>query len=310
MPGQRTQWIDFEPSWLEDHDGSEVVIDLIDAGPDDEPGGHGSRPVPRMVGWISLVVGVVGIVFGLLLMWLGFGVVDRAASTIDGGLALADDSIVAVLNTLDVAEETVEITADSLLEMQVSLASVTGSIRRVDGLLGETSDIVSGDLAESLDALLDALPGLIDVGDTLDRTLRSLAFLGVPYDPSAPIGDGFREMERALIDVPPRLREQGALLDDMRTDLVSTRGSLDRVRGDVGQIRGQLADTGRLFDGYRRAAVDGSGLVSDIRAQVERGAPTAKIALVAFGLFVIIYQVVPMYLGWRLVRGEPLVGSG
>lgn len=307
MPGQRTQWIDFEPVWEEDPDGSEVTIELIDPRPDVDASPDRSAWVGPVVGRVALAAGVVGVVLGVLLVWLGFGVVDRAAGTIDDGLAIADESIVAILDTLDVAEETVAITADSLLEMQVSLGSVTGSIRRVDGLLGETADIVSGEIADSLDSLVDALPGLIEVGDTLDRTLRGLAFLGVPYDPSQPIGDGFREMQTALVDVPRRLREQGALLEDMRADLVSTGGSLERVRADVGEIRGQLADAARLFDGYRAAAVDGSDLVSSIRAQVERGAPTAKTALVVLGLFLILYQVVPIYFGWRLVRGERMV---
>lgn len=305
----RTRWVDLVPSWDDDAtDGPEVVIELIDGAerPDAGRGPRSERIWSRVLGWVAIAVGTVGILLGAALVWIGLGVVDRAATTLDDGLGIADDTLVAILDTLDVADATIATTADSLLEMQVSLGAVRGSMNRVDGLLGETADIVGGEIAPSLDSLLAALPGLIDVGDTLDRTLRSLSFLGVPYDPDQPIAEGFREMETALGPVPGRLRAQGDLLAEMRTDLASTGDSLERVRGDVADIRVELEATSVLIGRYRDSASDGTVLVADIRRQVEDGAPVARFALVALGAFFVLYQVFPMWLGWRLVRGRPI----
>lgn len=311
MAGYRTEWIEFVPVFTEDGDGgengAEVTIELVS--PSAPVVVRSAATVRRVLGWIAVAAGAIGMAIGVALIWLGVGIVERAGATIDDGLAIADDTLAAILDTIDVADRTIATTSASLAEMRASLGSVGGSIRRVDGLLGETADVVAGDVAESIDSLLAALPGLIDVGDTLDRTLRSLSLLGVPYDPDQQVGDGFREMEAALVDVPDRLRLQGELLDDMRADLVSTGGSLARVRADLGEIRVELVETTELLVRYREAASDGVEVVADIRAQVDGAVPVARWVLIGLGAFFILYQLVPMYLGWRLTRGDRLVGG-
>jgi len=291
---EAVRWIEFQPVYGEPRP--------REAAPPTE----GAAPTWRRtaVGWTVMVVGGLGALLGLVMVLLGLLLTDRVADGVRDGLVVAEDTLVSISETVDLAEGTIGTTAQSLSRVENALARVNGSVGSVDAVMNDMAVVLGEDIPDSLDLLRASFPGLIDVGDAIDETLRALAFFGVPYSAQQSIGDSFREMDDALVDVPDRLRQQAVLLTDMRGDVRASGEDAARIRQSLSTIRTQLTTSAWVLGRYRNNIADARRVVTDVQTRVGTGEWIARWALVAVGLVFMASQLVTVYFGWRIRRGD------
>ncbi len=261
----------------------------------------------RGLGGLLLVLALVGVAIGAAVVFSGLAFGDDATRVAGDGLDVVTDVLDTTGAAIDGAEETLVTATDALESVSGAMTEFESGLGDVQSLLGDMSDVVGNDLADSIAGLRDAMPQLIDAGDVLDGTLQTLSLFGVPYDPSALLGDSFRELQGSLDPVPGRLRDEGTLLGQAAGDLADARGSIDRIGASLGDLRVELAGTAALFGRYRDTIERARTLVADLRSDVGRWSGAVRWILTVIGALVVLWQVVPAYLGVRLVRGlDPL----
>jgi hypothetical protein len=292
---EAVRWIEFQPVYGEPRP---------DADPPPPRGATSSTSHRTAVGWTVMVIGSLGVLLGLVMVLLALLLTGRVADGVRDGLVVAEDTLVSISETVDLAETTIGTTADSLSRVEAALARVTRSVGSVDMVLDDMAAVLGEDIPDSLDLLRSSFPGLIEVGDAIDETLRALAFFGVPYDAQQSIGDSFREMDDALVDVPDRLREQAVLLTGMRGDVRASADDAARIRQSLSTIRTQLTTSKWVLGRYRNNIADAGRVVADVQTKVGTGEWIARWALVAVGLVFMASQLVTVYFGWRIRRGD------
>lgn len=212
--------------------------------------------------------------FAIAGWWLSRGV-ERLAAAVElstGTLDSAENSIDAVTGVVEsvlTGLEAAEALAGDLEAAGNDAAAITSD---VGGLTGDR-------LAESVEGLEQSLPAMVEAADVIDQGLSALSILGVDR-PEVPLGDGLRRMQGAIAGLGEELRERGAELETLGSDLAGSTGRLDEMRTSLDAAGRQVEDVDGLLDGYRtvladaRIAVGGElwpGLVPAIRVVVGLG---------------------------------------
>lgn len=305
-------WIEFEPVFdrppLAEPDEAPEAVEA--PAPPPAASARARRWPARTLGGIFVGLGVLGVAIGVGLIVLGLSLADDITSGLGDGLEVVADVLDVSADTIDTAEATLRTVTASLGDVDAAMAEFDGGLGDVEILMGDMAVLVGGDLAGSMAGLREAMPQLITVGDTLDRTLGALAIFGVDYDPDTGMGESFREVQASIADVPEKLEGEGRLLGEAGTDLGEARVSLGRVATGLADLRTELAGTASLFTRYRVTVEDARSLVADLRQDVSRWDGVLRWALIAVGTLVVVWQLVPLHLGRRLIRGMPTPSDG
>jgi hypothetical protein len=190
----------------------------------------------------SAVLGVAG--------WLVVsGISDSTTDTARSAAVVIDD--------VSTATDAAVIAVSSMTRVVEDIESVARSSGRtlstVEELLTDVSDNVAGDIADSLESSVDAMPGVIQTGRVIDRTLSALTLVGVDYDPEVPLDDALESLRDSLEPLPDEIRAQAVLLDDAAGDLSEIAADAGSLSASLLEIRLELLDAERMV---RTAALD------------------------------------------------------
>ena len=204
---------------------------------------------------LLIVLGAIAIISSLLLGIGGFAITSSmmsgASSTIRGASL--------VVNDVSVATETAALSVTSIREVIDDVESTARSsaraLRAVEQLLTEIGDQAAEDVATSIESAVDAMPGIIQTGRVIDRTLTALSFVGVDYDPAVPMDEALESLEQSLAPLPGEIREQVALLQEAALDISAISEDSSNLAASLLEIRVDL--------------LDAEGLVADAAVNVE-----------------------------------------
>src|SRR5690606_26846779 len=132
------------------------------------------------------------------------------AAAVAGWIAL--DVVESVFSAAPELEEAAEPSRDPLEAIDATMGEAGGALGTRSGMadrlsgsavpaaevLDEVAELTTSQIPDSLTALRDALPALIDTADVIDDTMRTLSFLGVEYRPQVPLDDAFGEIQAQL----------------------------------------------------------------------------------------------------------------
>lgn len=190
----------------------------------------------------SAVLGVAG---WLVVSGISDGTRDtvRSAAVVVEDVSVATDAAVIAVSSMTRVVEDIE-----------SVARSTGrTLSTVEELLTDVSDNVAGDIADSLESAVDAMPGVIQTGRVIDRTLSALTLVGVDYDPEVPLDEALESLRDSLEPLPDEIRAQASLLDEAAGDLSEIASDAGSLSASLLEIRLELLDAERMV---RTAAVD------------------------------------------------------
>lgn len=183
-----------------------------------------------------LVAGVVGMVGALVVGVAGWWLAGRVTQTITDTIEPISAIVMNISDTIGASQVMVQRTTEAIDSIESATRSTARTIESVSGVIGDTSDLVSGDLADGLDTAVETLPALADTGRIIDRTMRALSLVGVDYDPTVPLDESLTALEDALQPIPDQLRAQVESLDQVQTDL-------GLIATDAGNLAAVLLET-------------------------------------------------------------------
>jgi hypothetical protein len=251
-----------------------------------------------------MVVGVLGVLTGLGGIVVGQLLISSADRALSQSLVLTGETLDALQDTIVVTEQTVALVEDGLGQAETTTADLAGTVGDGATLLRSTADLTENQIAESLGAFEASLPGLIDAAAVIDTTLSALAGLpfGPTYDPDQPFDESLRELQASLDGVPEDLREQAVLLRQTGDSLDEVGVGTTAIARDLGAIRTGLGEALVVLRGSTATAVSARAVIADTQEGLATQLTLARVLVVLLGLTTAAGQIVPLALGWTLLR--------
>lgn len=245
---------------------------------------------------------VVGVLAGLLGLVVGWGLLTQARVALEDSLTLTADTLAALDATAGVAADSVEALSVSLASLETTAESLDQAFEEGEVLLEDLADVVRGDVAGSLRAVDDALPGLISVAGTIDATLSTLSRLplGPTYDPSQSFQSSLRALDGSLDGLPDRLVEQADQVDQASRAIGDVGQGVAELVLVLGTFDATLADTTELLDTYEQTIGDGRLLVEQAADRLGTQFALGRVALVLLVVAFLMLQAVPLHLAATL----------
>ena len=230
-----------------------------------------ARIVSGMVAVFTLTAAVLG--------WLGLDI-TRAGLLVTPELAQVSEP----------SAEVIDAAQGAIGELRTVLADVATVTDQVGASSGELVTVLDGvstltteDIPETLAAVENSLPALLDTASVIDGAMRTLSFVGVDYNPEQPFDESIAEIQVALDGLPEQIAEQGAVLESTLPDIAD---SAERMQGVGDQIRamdGNLADAEAALGGYD-TALGGLETFAQIADDIDGLLPVARFAVILFAL--------------------------
>lgn len=273
----------------------------------------------RVMGVVLIIVGLVGLLISGGVAYFGGQLVDSIGVGLNSTLTLVLGTVDTTVQTLRAVEGTVTEAANTINTVKSTTANLSKTLGDSAPLLQQVTTLATETVPGSLEAVNDTVPNLADVAGTIDSTLLKLsdlkverAIMGVPisfdlgvnYRPAEPFDEAVLKIGDSLVGVPDQLRAlqtglQAAVdnLTTISTNVQSLAGNLEGIYTSVGafnpllnQYIGTLEQTG-------------SGLKT-IQNQLMSTLNTLKWVFVGLGIWFALYQILPLYFGWRMLRNS------
>lgn len=251
------------------------------------------------VGVVGVVVSIVASIVGLLLLTE----LDRA---LEGSHHLTAQAVGALSSSVALAEDTVVVLQRSLEQTESTTEDLVTAFEDAEAILGATADVSENQVAESLDAVERTLPALIDVGTVIDRTLTALNAVpfGPEYRPDEPFDASLRALQREMDGLPDDLREQAALIREGRESLGDVRLGAEAIAEEMGTLHETLESALGILREYSATATQAGDLVGDSDARLGRQLTLSRVLVVVLGGTLLAGQMVPLGIGWLLLRPQ------
>ena len=257
------------------------------------------RPLPphRLVPLLRGVAAV-GLLAALMGLVVGWGLLSQAGTALEESLVLTGDTLEALDASAGVAADSVEVLGTSLAGLADTAAALDTAFDDGELLLEDLGELVRRDVAESIAAIDDALPGLIRVASTIDTTLSALSALpfGPSYDPSESFADALRTLGVSLEGLPEQLEEQAGLIESSADSLGDVGEGVSDLVDDLAGFQTTLDDTAALLDTYDATLAEGTTLVADAADGFGRQIVLGKVVVVLFCLAFAGAQLVPLHI--------------
>ncbi len=253
------------------------------------------------------VAGALIAVFGTIVGWVFVGQVATAS---DDTLEVTLQSLDAIDDTIDLADEVVGSSADAIATLAATLTTVSGSFdagtQAIDDIAGLATTI-----GPSLEDAARTVRTLENIGGDIDSVLSALSNLPLApdYDPDAGLGATFGQLADTLETLPGQLESTASSLTDFTGSAAEVQQQLDDLAGSVGSISSDLGDTDALVDQYRASVADARALALSANDDLDTGVVLVRLLLVVGGITLLVGQIVPLWLGRSLLdeadRGTP-----
>lgn len=257
--------------------------------------------VPRWLAIVWVTAGVVGFAASLAVAAFGARFIGGTARSALEIVEVTRGLLGTAADTAAVVDEIVGESADGLDTVEGSVAAGAETLDDVAGLAAELGTVVTSDVPESLEELRTAMPQLIATAGVVDGVMRTLSFVGVDYDPDAPLDEALRDLDVRLADIPLELRAQADGFAEAAEGIESFAGSTVDIAAEIGTIRQTLVDSRSVLSDYASTIDSGNEILDDLEVRLTDQVDVAQAALVVLGVALAIGQTVPIMLGlWLL----------
>jgi hypothetical protein len=266
---------------------------------------HGD-PGLRRFGRVLRAVGLVGVFAGGLAIALCLWLLHDVDVMVGRSLTLTAESLGTVDASLEVATDSVATIGDGLAQAERTSRGLEDSLTDGADLLDETARLLRGDVASSLESVKRSMPALVQVGGTIDTTLRAVDQLpvGPSYDPDEPFGETLAALRDDLQDLPRDLRSQADTVDEASDNLRVVGQQGERIAVSMTDVRTSLDDASAVLGEYRTTAGDARDLIDETTADLGRRLVVLRVLVVVLGLIYCVGQTLPLYLGHRLAEAR------
>lgn len=259
----------------------------------------------RLLGFFVIVAALIGIglsVAGAVFSWRGLELAGRRL----------DDTFVTVQTHLDTITDSLDLMGDTVDEALTGLQTVEQTLRQAATALDATAPLIveAGAMAEnvagSIEGFNATVPTLVTLSESIDTLLRGLARLRLgTYNPEKPLPDAIQEIGDNFAPVPEQLRHfgEGVVVVESNVDAIGT--NLEGIAGNLQAVTATLAGLPGLLDGFVANMEVIEAQVTGLRAQVATAISLVQIGAVVLFVWLGLSQLLPLYLGFRLLLNRP-----
>lgn len=282
--------------------------------------------IRRIVGFMMLLVGLLGITLSVIGNREGHRVLDEMGTAVFQVLLLTSQSLDTVQKTLLLTKETVAIASQSLTTVENAAEGLGTAIVDTRPLFTELAQIASQDLPNSLEAIQETLPNVAQAAKVVDDalvTLNRFRFeetipilnytiswnLGVNYNPTVPFDTAVRQIGESLQPLPPRLRVLEAQILLTNDNLQALSGDVYLIADDLTAVNAQINALNPLLDEYITTVTEINDASRQTRASLNAQLESLKSGLTWIMIWLALFQVVPFYLGYTLMVGQKARGN-
>ena len=261
-----------------------------------------SPTAQRRAGRLMIGLGVAGALVAVFSTAVGWVFVGQVATASDDSIEVTIQTLEAVDDTIDLAEEVLVSTADAVDALAGTLRAVSGSFDTATLAIDEIASLADT-LGPSLTDAGETVRTLERIGDQIDDVLGALSNLpiGPDYDPDDGLGDTFGRLADTLEELPGQLESTSSSLTEFTANAATLRSELDRFATAVGDIALDLGDTGTLVDQYRASVDDARSVALDAKNDLDLSVALMRVLLVVGGVTLLLGQIVPLWLGRSLL---------
>jgi len=258
----------------------------------------------RLLGIVVVLAALVGIalsVAGAILSWRGLELAGRRL----------DSTLVTVQTHLDTITDTLVLMGDTVDEAITGLQTVEQTLGQAATALDTTAPMIleAGAMAEnvagSIEGFNATIPTLVTLSESIDTLLRGLARLRLgTYNPAKPLPMAIQEIGDNFAPLPEQLRHFGAGVVTVESNVNAIGVNLQGIAANLRAITTSLAGLPDLLDGFVDNMEVIEAQVIGLRAQVATAVDVLQIAIVVLFIWLGLSQVLPLYLGFRLLVGQ------
>jgi methyl-accepting chemotaxis protein len=247
-------------------------------------------------------VGVAGMLIAVSGTIVGWIFVGQLATASDDTLEVTLQSLDAVDDTIDLADEVLGSSVDAVDALAGSLAAVSASFDAGTQAIEDVAGLATT-IGPSLEDAARTVRALERIGGDIDSVLNALSNLPLApdYDPDAGLGDTFGQLADTLEILPDQLESTATSLTDFTGSADELQQQLDDLTASVVSISEDLGDTDALVEQYRASVTDARALALSANDDLDTGVVLMRILLVAGGITLLFGQVVPLWLGRSLL---------
>ena len=263
----------------------------------------------RRFGRVMRAIGLVGVVAGITAIVAGLWILRDLDALLGRSLVLTSESLGTVDASLVVATDSVGVINDGLARAERTSRGLEGSLNDGADLLAETGTLLRSDVASSLESVQRTMPTLIEVGGTIDATLRAVDDLpvGLTYNPDEPFDETLRTLQADLDGLPEDLRTQADTVDEAGDNLRKVGAQGKEIAGSISEVRTSLEEAGEVLGQYRSTAGEARTLLEDTTIDLNRRLLVLRVLVVVLGVVYCAGQALPLYLGHRLAEARTTI---
>jgi hypothetical protein len=264
--------------------------------------------IKRILGVIIILTAVLGIGVCVGLMIVGPQTFDRVAGDVDAGLATASSTLDTVSGTLELAQVTSIQLSTGLKTAELSVYSTARTISETRPLITGTGQILTDDLANSIDSVQATIPTLSRLAGQVDKTLALLSqtqilgfSLGIDYNPAEPMDKSVDAIGKSFNGIPARLRGMSGSINAANLNLSAMSTNLSTIGADLHEINTSLARYPDLFGKYLDSAYAARQRLQALQTELHNDLQIMKTGLLVFLIWLGLVQLAPLYIGIELL---------
>jgi ABC-type transporter Mla subunit MlaD len=273
----------------------------------------------RILGVILILVGLVGLVIAGSIAFFGGQAVDAVGASLNSTLTVVSSTVDTTTETLRAVQGTIDEAAAAIDTVSSTATNLSKTLVDSTPLLQQVTTLATDTVPTSLDAVQQTVPNLANIAGTIDTTLQRLAdlqversILGVPvsfdlgvtYRPAEPFDEAVLKIGDSLVGVPDQLRELQGGLQTVTNNLGSIGENVSALSTNLDGIYTSVGQFNPLVDQYIGTLEQTNATLKATQEQFNASLATIKLVLVGLGVWFALYQILPLYFGWRMVRDK------
>ncbi|GIK54816.1 MAG: hypothetical protein HND44_04640 [Chloroflexi bacterium] len=277
--------------------------------------------IRRIVGVIFIIIAIIGAVVAYQGMQLTDRFIDNLAASMKSALQLTNETLTNVENTLVVSKQTLTDLGTTLSTMETTAGDMATAVQDAEPLITQVSTVIATDVPNSIETLQATIPTLVEVATVIDDALTTLSRfeidqtipivnyriqydLGINYNPEVPFDQAVSELGGSLDGLPETLRSLEAELATTQASLDTMAGNMDQLATDMATLNASITEVQPILDEYIRIVTDVNDRLRLSRQQIDDQAAQVKQIFNFIFLWMLLFQLVPLYLGLEMAAGE------
>ena len=282
----------------------------------------------RIIGIIMILVGIVGLIIAGAGAYFAGQAIDAIGAGLNSTVDLLDDTVSTTTASLENVKATLGEANSALSTVSGATRNMATTIYDTQPLLERATTVTTETLPNSLDAVNTAIPNLAGIAATIDSTLVRLSNfsinqsfgtglvaipiqfdLGIDYAPEEPFDSAVLAIGDSLVPIPGQLRALEDSLDTMVTNLGTIGGNIDELAGNIDGINTTVEQFVPLIDQYIVLLNQITASLTNVRDQINANLSTIKWVTTGLMLWFAVYQIMPIYIGYRMLADKVVEGS-